>query len=187
MLLLPGEKGELHIFEERYKQLLDDCKQPGASFGIPYTQQGYLSEFGCIVEISRVINKYPNGAADVEIRCTDLFKLEQFFMRMGQKLYPGGEILAMREGTNTAISDRLQRLLDQYVRDIAPEKLESSLEPHLGIYDVARILELTDEEKLKLIKSKSTEAREKVLVNQIKLLSALEAQKNSVQGNVFLN
>ena len=36
MVLLPGETKTLHIFEERYKQLVRDCLDNEAHFGIPF-------------------------------------------------------------------------------------------------------------------------------------------------------
>lgn len=187
MFLLPGEKGKLHIFEERYKQLLDDCRQPGTSFGIPYTQNNYLSGYGCIVEVGAILHTYPNGAADIEIHCIDLFQLQQFFMKMGVKPYPGGEIIPIADTDNSSVSKDLQKALDDYVRDVEPEMLEASLNPQLAIYDIALLVALTEEDKLKLVKATSHQARERILLNHLKILYALHQQKNSIRGNVFLN
>ena len=43
MLLLPGETKMLHIFEERYKQLVSDCLANQAHFGIPYSSNKFLT------------------------------------------------------------------------------------------------------------------------------------------------
>ena len=34
-VFFPGEKVPLHIFEERYKQLINDCRKEAITFGIP--------------------------------------------------------------------------------------------------------------------------------------------------------
>mgnify|MGYP000665651429 CR=1 FL=1 len=40
MVLLPGETKTLHIFEERYKQLISDCLENDAHFGfLLYTKK----------------------------------------------------------------------------------------------------------------------------------------------------
>ena len=38
-ILLPGETSKLHIFEERYKELVQDCLDNNASFAIPFFEK----------------------------------------------------------------------------------------------------------------------------------------------------
>jgi Lon protease-like protein len=39
-VILPGETKVLHIFEDRYKELVVDCLKNAANFGIPYIENG---------------------------------------------------------------------------------------------------------------------------------------------------
>ena len=55
MVLLPGETSKLHIYEERYKQLVKECMANDASFGIPFFEKGKIKEFGCEVKIKRIL------------------------------------------------------------------------------------------------------------------------------------
>ena len=54
LALLPGETTKLYIFEERYRQLVDDCLDNDASFGIPFMERGKVHRFGYEVKINRI-------------------------------------------------------------------------------------------------------------------------------------
>jgi Lon protease-like protein len=187
IFLLPKERTRLHIFEERYKQLLEDCKGPGTLFGIPYTPNGMIAKFGCIVEVSKVIREHHNGSADIEVRCVDLFRLEHFMVKMEDKLYPGGEVTTLDASERNAVSKALVHRLDKYVQEVEPHKMEEVFSAQLNVYDVARILELEEDDKIKLFASASSERQEQILGVRIEMLYAMHAQKNSVQGQLFLN
>lgn len=187
IFLLPGEKTNLHIFEDRYKQLLEDCSVQGIKFGIPYALNGYLGQYGCVVEVSHISKQHQNGSADIEVTGLAIFELKHFYMRLGDKLYPGGEVNVLSDESMPLLSQAFLKELDEYIRSATPEKFESILSPRLNAFDAARILELGEDEKLKLVKAKRQEKKERILLNQLRTLHALHRQKSSVVDNIFLN
>src|ERR1044072_8518138 len=92
IMLLPDETTRLYIFEERYKQMADDCIRNGASFGIPFTEKGKIQKYGCEVRVLRVVKRYDNGAFDILIECKGLFQLMEFTERLKPKLYGAGQV-----------------------------------------------------------------------------------------------
>ncbi|CAN5728531.1 LON peptidase substrate-binding domain-containing protein [soil metagenome] len=71
VVLMPSELMPLHIFEERYRQMLDDVELQKNLFGITYfNPQETLEEkpetgtIGCVAEISEV-QKLPNGSSNI--------------------------------------------------------------------------------------------------------------------------
>ena len=69
--IFPGEVIALHIFEPRYKLLVDHVLAKGpqsGSFGITLVQAGQLESIGCSVTIERVLEKYADGRYDLQIR-----------------------------------------------------------------------------------------------------------------------
>ena len=46
IVLLPGERLPLHIFEERYKELIAECLDEGAEFGLLLADENGLREIG---------------------------------------------------------------------------------------------------------------------------------------------
>jgi len=51
IVVYPGEKLHLHIFEERYKQLIRECRDTGRFFGIPAVIQNKVCERGMLMQL----------------------------------------------------------------------------------------------------------------------------------------
>jgi Lon protease-like protein len=71
VVLLPEEILPLHIFEERYKQMIGECleaktQQPSRQeFGIVLVHDKEMQSVGCSARILRVVRKYPDGRLDI--------------------------------------------------------------------------------------------------------------------------
>lgn len=87
----PGETVPLHIFEERYKQLINDCRKEALTFGIPVFIDNGI-KFGTEVQLVEVVNTYPNGEMDVVCVARQIFKVRSYERQMQGKLYSGGEV-----------------------------------------------------------------------------------------------
>ncbi|MGB3144970.1 MAG: LON peptidase substrate-binding domain-containing protein [Maribacter sp.] len=88
-IFFPGETVPLHIFEERYKQLIIDCRDEAITFGIPVFINNKM-DFGIEVQLVEVINSYEGGELDVVCVGRQVFKLLTFDSTMDDKLYAGG-------------------------------------------------------------------------------------------------
>lgn len=187
LFLLPGEKSRLHIFEPRYKQLLIDCEQNHTSFGIPLALKGALTGYGSIVKIINELNVHADGSSDIEILCEEVFKIDKFHQRMGEKLYPGGDVIILSRDKSRPVSEKFMNELGKYLESTKHEFIPELLSTQLDAFAAARIIELNELEKLKLVKSKSAEGRELVLLNKLKLLNRIQEQVKSIEGDIFLN
>lgn len=95
----PGEQLNLHIFEPRYKQLINDCLQQKTTFGIPSYILNRI-EFGTEVEITEVTKYYPDGRLDIKTRGLGVFKVVDFQNPWNQKLYAGGLVKFVKHDEN---------------------------------------------------------------------------------------
>ncbi len=90
-IFFPGETVPLHIFEDRYKQLIMDCREEAITFGIPvYIHDSIL--FGTEVQLVEIVNTYETGEMDVTCVARQVFKVLSFENQMGDKLYAGGDV-----------------------------------------------------------------------------------------------
>lgn len=90
-IFFPGETVPLHIFEERYKQLITDCRKEALTFGIPvYINNGIA--YGTEVQLVEVVTTYESGEMDVVCVARQVFKVETFENQLGDKLYAGGKV-----------------------------------------------------------------------------------------------
>ncbi|WP_419214179.1 LON peptidase substrate-binding domain-containing protein [Maribacter sp. X9] len=109
-IFFPGETVPLHIFEERYKQLINDCRNEAITFGIPVFINNKM-EFGTEVQLVEVVNTYDNGEMDVVCVARQVFKLLTFDNKMDGKLYAGG-IVKLMEYDYNANDEKKQTILD---------------------------------------------------------------------------
>ncbi len=66
---LPGEMIPLHIFEPRYRQLLEDAEVKDIAFGIYYNQASNTEKLGSLVKLESVIKRYQTGESDIIVKC----------------------------------------------------------------------------------------------------------------------
>lgn len=90
-VFFPGETVPLHIFEERYQELIKDCRSEAITFGIPVYIDKKI-EFGTEVQLVEVVNTYEGGEMDVVCVARQVFKVVSFENEMENKLYAGGEV-----------------------------------------------------------------------------------------------
>ena len=65
LVLLPGVPLPLHIFEPRYKEMIKECLDQKAVFGIIRSKEETLAAIGCTAEIMNVLKTYPDGRMNI--------------------------------------------------------------------------------------------------------------------------
>jgi len=164
-VFFPGETVPLHIFEERYKQLIHDCRQESITFGIPVYIDEQIS-YGTEVQLVEVVNTYDSGAMDVVCVARQVFQVEAFEPTMEEKLYPGG-IVHFLDNVNDGelrnkayVLERIKELYDLMgvgFTPISPKKFNSYMLAHkmgLSYQQEYQLLQLAKEsERLSFIKA----------------------------------
>ncbi|HET9823746.1 MAG TPA: LON peptidase substrate-binding domain-containing protein, partial [Chitinophagaceae bacterium] len=54
IVVYPGEDLNLHVFEPRYKQLINECNAQKKQFGIPTVLDKRLQDYGSLVELVEI-------------------------------------------------------------------------------------------------------------------------------------
>ncbi|MFZ1808653.1 MAG: LON peptidase substrate-binding domain-containing protein [Cyclobacteriaceae bacterium] len=172
---LPGEMVPLHIFEPRYRQLLDDAEKRDISFGIFFNHVSNTHKLGSIVKLESVIKRFPGGESDIIVKCIDLFKMESLHRTFKDKLYPGGDVELHNIDLNQQVEDKLQQEFNSYLKLL----LISRPEEVTSIFHIANELSLDNEDKLKFVES-DPEKREAFLLSRLRYQSqlVLEAEKS---------
>lgn len=67
VVLFPRSALPLHIFEERYKVLINECVERGTSFGIALARDEGMAEVGCSATVSSVTRRYDDGRMDIVV------------------------------------------------------------------------------------------------------------------------
>lgn len=91
LVVYPGEQLRLHIFEERYKELIHVCQSEGHTFGIPAVIDRQLAEVATEVRILSLDKRYANGEMDINTEGVQRFHIQRFDKISPGHLFPGGE------------------------------------------------------------------------------------------------
>ena len=186
MVLLPGETKTLHIFEERYKQLVSDCIANDAHFGIPFVYQKNVGEYGIEVKISNVIKRFDNGEMDIVIEGVCVFKLIDFIDVLTPKLYGAGTII-QEPDLIIKPSPALQELVREYMWVAQQNAVPIDAFDNADLYSVARLIDLSSVEKYELIKTETARDKETFLKSKIRLFSYLIKTESELQAKFILN
>ncbi len=76
-VLLPHSELRLHIFEERYKEMIRECLERGLEFGVVQARGGGLMRIGCTASIEDVLRRYDDGRMDIATIGRRRFALEE--------------------------------------------------------------------------------------------------------------
>jgi len=182
ILPIPNERIPLHIFEPRYRQLLQDIERKRTPFGIYYSHGLNKDRLGGIVELEAVLKRYDTGESDIVVKCTDSFILSKFHNRMTPKLYPGGIVTPLHAFEQVKVSK------DYYEEFMSFMNLKDQSElTGFDIHDTANELNLDIGDRLKYLTLLDIDKREAFLIKRLQYKKFILEQELKVKDNFFLN
>ena len=75
IVLFPDSVFPLHIFEDRYKMMINNFLENGLSFGMNFHENSKSYEIGCEVRRIEVIKRYDDGRLDITITGGKRYKI----------------------------------------------------------------------------------------------------------------
>ncbi len=75
IVLFPEASYPLHIFEERYKQLIGESLANNTPFGINLIESGKMFQVGCLAVVSQVTNRHEDGRMDIVVTGTERYNI----------------------------------------------------------------------------------------------------------------
>jgi len=186
-IFFPGETVPLHIFEDRYKQLIGDCRKEAVTFGIPvyiYNQVAYGTE----VQLVEVVNTYENGEMDVVCVGRQVFKIDSFEKQMPGKLYSGGEVDFLEnikdasDALKTTVLSQIKELygLMDVPFDVIPLK-------KFNIFSLIHKIGLSYEQEYQLLQIKSESERLQYILTHLKGTIVVLNEVNRTKGAIKMN
>jgi hypothetical protein len=186
LIAFPQEDLNLHIFEPRYKELINDCIEHGETFGI-CTFLDKLMPVGTEVALVEITNTYEDGRMDIKTKGLRTFKILEFENPMKGKLYAGGKVaflplhLQAPQEKKAAFRKSLEELFKwmQFSGDLKTTPLTSFTYAHkmgLSPKQEYQLLELeTEEERIDFLSAHLGKA--------IPILKEIEASKHRIKMN----
>src|SRR5579871_6657722 len=106
LVAFPGSAIPLHIFEERYKEMVGDAESRGSEFGIVLAKEGGIVNAGCTVVVEAVLRRYPDGRFDVVTRGRRRFEIVSLDQ---EKDYLRGEVTYFDDEDESPANPELRR------------------------------------------------------------------------------
>jgi Lon protease-like protein len=102
---LPGELIPLHIFEERYKTMINNVLDSDREFGIVWLSDDGLRHVGCAARIEQVLERMDDGRMNILARGTRPFRVLE---RQAHLPYPAG-VIEFVEDRSEGLDPKLAR------------------------------------------------------------------------------
>jgi ATP-dependent Lon protease len=133
LVVFPGEKLPLHIFEQRYQEMLAWCREGDADgrarpFGIALFHDDKLSTVGCTVRLREVVESYADGRLDIVTYGERRFRIVDIDR---ERSYAHAEVVWIDDEPTAATPELLDRAASQHERLMRLVKGDHAL-PDLG-------------------------------------------------------
>ena len=177
VVLMPGAPLPLHIFEDRYKQMVDECLQQETEFGMVFADEAGTRKVGCTAKIVELVERYDDGRMLILVEGSRRFRLNNV---LTGKPYYVGEIEFFEEEPEEpdvqTLAEECIALLERVVEAATEGSVGIEIEPPYRNLSFAiagrvefeaetrqQILELTSEkERLEKVKELLTAAAERL-------------------------
>ncbi len=189
LVVFPGEDLNLHIFEPRYKQLINECHERGDHFGIPAYFEKQVQEVATEIELVSIEKTYPNGEMDIRTRGLGLYKINEFYERIPKKLYSGAKVkrLEIIEDGDFILNEKILELIARLFDLLNINKKVPENDDSFRMYDVAHHIGLSLEQEYELLEILNEKGRQSFvqlhLEKLIPVVEEMERLREKIQMN----
>ena len=185
----PGEELNLHIFEPRYKQLINDCNENKKPFGIPTVIDNKVNEMGTLVEIIEITKQYDSGEMDIKTKGLKVFRVLEIVRSLPEKLYSGA-IVSYPENNdrgNRVLMDKVITGIRQLHEILKLNKDFKKPEEELWSYDIAHHAGLSLEQEYELLQLFHELQREEYLKQHLLKVLPVVTEMETLKEKIKLN
>jgi Lon protease-like protein len=185
----PGEDLNLHIFEPRYKQLINECHAAKKPFGIPTVIDNKMQDNGSMVEIAELSKVYDNGEMDIKTRGVKVFRILEVIKELPDKLYSGA-IVNYPDNHEKGIPEIMRKIMTS-IRELHQllkvDKDFKKPDSAINVYELAHHVGLSLEEEYELLNLLDERQRQEYLKRHlakvIPMLTGMELLKEKIKLN----
>jgi Lon protease-like protein len=189
IVVYPGEQLNLHIFEPRYKQLINECHELKKPFGIPTVIDNKMRDYGSLVEITELSALHDNGEMDIKTVGIRVFRVLEVIKEVPDKLYSGA--IVNYPDTHEKGNPQLMKKVVNSIRDLhhllKVNKDFSRDDQDLRAYDVAHHVGMSLEQEYELLalldERQRQEYLKRYLTKVIPMVAGMEQLKEKIKLN----
>ena len=190
IVVYPGESLNLHIFEPRYKQLINECFADKKSFGIPAIINNNMQEMGTAVIIEEITKMYDNGEMDIKTTGSKVFRILEVIKEVPGKLFSGAIVNYPNNIEDAGIPELMQKVLNalhELHRILKIEKDFKKPDEQLISYDIAHHTGLSLQQEYEVLELLQEVQRQEYLKRHIGKVLPVLAEMETLKEKIKLN
>lgn len=189
IVVYPGEKLNLHIYEPRYKQLVLDCVMNEKNFGIPAYIHHSVGNYGTEVEILSIEKKYENGEMDIRSRGIRVFKVLKFDRTAPGRLYAGGEVepVIYVNDEDIVTKSKIRNCMQQLYNTLGLKSLNIDLKENFTSFDIAHQLGLNLDQEYALLQMERESDRQEAILQHLENILPIVIETERLKERVKQN
>jgi len=159
IVLLPTERVPLHIFEPRYRELIGECLDDDADFGLVFADEDGMREIGTRARVADVLERFDDGRLNIVVEGGERFRVEK--LTRG-RTYMTGVVAPVEDEAEPLSADAAGRAAGSFralatLAGAEPDEIDES-SPNLS-FELAAQVELPHDAKQGLLESRSESER----------------------------
>ena len=186
IVVYPGEQLNLHIFEPRYKQLINECQENKKHFGIPSVIDNKMQEYGTMMSITEISKTYENGEMDIKTKGEKIFRVLEVIKEVPDKLFSGA--IVNYPGNIEKGNEDLMRKVMNGIRELHKllniEKDFNKPDEELNSYEVAHHIGLTIKEEYELLELMDEKQRQEYLKRHLTKVLPMVAEMEGLKEKI---
>ena len=188
LVVFPHEDLNLHIFEPRYRQLINECLDEKKTFGIPSFINSKLLGYGTEVEIKQLSKRYGDGRMDIKTKGIRIFRIVDFQNPAKDKLYAGGDVIFIEnEDLGEAINPYLLSLVEKLYK-LLKIKVDFEIKQYLPFsYRVVHQIGISVAEEYELLTITTEKKRQERLIEHLELITPIVAEVERTKERIAMN
>lgn len=189
IVVYPGEQLNLHIFEPRYKQLINECHNDKKPFGIPTVIENRLQDYGTVVRIKEITTVHENGEMDIKTEGEQVFRILEVIKEIPDKLYSGAIVNypANHEHGSVEIMRRVVNSIKELHKLLKLKKDFKKKDEELTTYDLAHHIGLSLEEEYEFLGLMHERQRQEYLKRHLTKVIPMVGQMENLKKKVKQN
>lgn len=189
IVVYPHEEVNLHIFEPRYKQLINECHDTGRLFGIPTIIENRLQDYGTLVSIKEITTVHDNGEMDIKTVGDRVFRILEVIKEVPDKLYSGAIVNYPNnpEKGSPAVMLKVISCIRELYKLLKVSKDFKKQDEELLSYDVAHHVGFTIEEEYELLHLLHERQRQEYIKRHLTKVLPLIAEMENLREKIKLN
>jgi uncharacterized protein len=189
IVVYPDELLNLHIFEPKYKQLINDSLKNKKPFGIPAVINNTIAQMGTLMQVIEITKTYPNGEMDIKTQGLQVFSILEIVKEIPEKLYNGAIVTYPKnnlKGNRTLMGNVIGSIKKLHLQLQVTKEFKKPVDT-LWSYDVAHHAGLTLHQEYELLQLLQELQRQEYLKQHLQKVLSVINEMELLKQKIHLN